>query len=101
MGTAERSGVMNAAVEMVRAALAEAGYPDALIYETVWGDAAFVASANVPMEAYWRAGAILGPAQGYTMTCWPCWKANGYSGEGLLGRCQHDTWDNAPPVVRP
>jgi len=82
------------AVEMVKAALAEAGYPDVFVYVRKDGVPA-VAAYSLPPEVFWRAKAVAVPA----WPCWRCWVAADY--DSVRTDCQHSTWDGAPPVVRP
>lgn len=81
------------AVEMVKAALAEAGYPNAHVYINPNGRVQ--TTARQPWEVSWRAGALVAPMVGKHMPCWPCWST--FKGDD----CDHDTFDGAPPVVRP
>lgn len=87
---------MSGAVEIVRAALAEAGYPDADVYaadDTVWSRR----NAGVPDAVIWRAYAVTAQPG---VVCWPCWTASTNNG-GYGVDCTHDTWDGAPPAEDP
>ena len=79
-----------AGVEKVKAALAEAGWPDAQIrpYGFLIGCA--------PDEVMWRAYRLSGVGR----SCWPCFEGGGITPDGKP--CDHD-WRTEPwpPVVRP
>lgn len=68
-------------------------YPDA----EVWRKGRVNVDRSVPLDVTWWAGAIVGPANGWPMPCWPCYRA----AYGITPfDCDHDLWDGAPPVVR-
>jgi hypothetical protein len=79
----------------VKAALAEAGYPDAVVW---WNDDPALAhigtttTPTIPPGVWWRVHALLGRVN----RCWPCYKATLYDRHG---ECNHD-WraEPWPPV---
>lgn len=71
-------------VDRVRAALAEAGYPDAHVWKNHLGDVEvdLLPTRNgVSSEACWMAFFVCGMVE----TCWPCWEAGWSDVE-----CTHD-----------
>lgn len=93
-------------VAAVRAALAEAGYPDAVAWPSdhpVYGPTVGVTmvegpgGTNPPWEVVWRALAVAVPHR--LLMCWGCWSA---STQLTPEDCDHDPLTSPwPPVVRP
>lgn len=87
-------------VEAVRAALAEAGYPDA---DVRWDGGYQGGDLNrprmwvpdgMPLAVAWRACAAVADGIGRPLACWPCWSS-------ATPGCSHD-WrvEPWPEVVR-
>jgi hypothetical protein len=91
-------------VDAVRAALAEAGYPNVHVWlatTPITGVARPHADAwAVSGETYWRAMAVVG----LVTTCWPCWSSWSAAGRPKHENnpCTHDyRTEPWPPVVVP
>lgn len=80
-------------VDTIKAAMAEAGYPLAIV--SIRDGYPCYVGGSVPLDVAWRAGALVAPLFGREAACFPCWRIY------RTPECDHDTWDNAPPVVRP
>lgn len=81
-------------VDAVKAALAEAGYPDAYV---VWGDDRpyLGMDENVPMDVWWRARALtVFPLRPHA-PCWPCQEAYCLGLSAQSQTCTHD-WRSEP-----
>lgn len=78
---------MSDPAEMIKAALAEAGYPAATTLFTNGDQTAVAVDPRVPFYVQWKAAAVTGHA----VCCWPCRRALG-TGAGWLVRipCGHD-----------
>jgi hypothetical protein len=80
--------------EMVRMALAEAGWPDAVV--DVHPDGyPMLLTGTAPRAVWWTATAIVAMAHGIEGRCWPCWQ-DGLSRPGV--HCGHDPWQDAPDL---
>lgn len=80
----------NEEVRRVKAALAEAGYPQVSVtYDEDDGEVGVTMRA--PAEVIWRALAIATPG----VYCWPCWSHNQACGDGEPVVCEHD-WRAEP-----
>lgn len=78
-------------VRRVKAALAEAGYPDAPVW--IEQDRIHFESGVIPRAVAWRAAAVVGD----THKCWPCFDADPHAQID----CPHDPLTSPwPEVVR-
>lgn len=83
-------------VAAVQAALAEAGYPDAIVFCHPEAGVTVRMAANgvrfVPRSVTWKALLVVG----LPVACWPCW-----SDLDRTEDCAHDPWAEPwPEVVR-
>lgn len=97
--TATAPATPEAEVVALRAALAEAGYPDAIVYVGPENGEptirhAFDDQVLVPMSVAWRAFAVVCPAR--LVACWAC-----FENPDIVGPCEHDPLTSPwPEVVR-
>lgn len=84
---------------LIGAALAEAGFPDAVLFHTGWcggGRPAVQCEDEVPREAFWRACAIVAMKYGWENACFDCWSSGLFANQ-----CDHDVrMDEWPEVPR-
>lgn len=82
-------------VRRVKAALAEAGHPDAVVMPSVEPPGVLIGSYE-PLEVQWRAAALAGAVT----RCWPCYRAHPIYSQSRPP-CDHDPLTSPwPEVVR-
>lgn len=93
--TATAPATPEAEVVALRAALAEAGYPDAVVFvDPEHGPTirrGYVDGPMIPLEVVWRAFVVATPS--IPVACWPCWR------DGQGRDCTHDRLTSEWPEV--
>jgi hypothetical protein len=83
--------------EMVRMALAEAGWPEVPVVVDETG--AVSVDGDCPDAVAWTAGALAFTFAGFRFPCFACYVGTGERDDLIaLATCAHDTWDGAPDL---